>query len=29
MIAMAIPIIVFLFGQRFFTKGIDISGSMK
>ena len=29
MIAMAIPIAVFIFGQRFFTKGIDISGSLK
>ena len=28
-IAMAIPILVFLFGQRFFTKGIDVSGSLK
>src|SRR4029453_9411057 len=26
-IAMAFPIGVFLFGQRYFTKGIDISGS--
>jgi multiple sugar transport system permease protein len=29
MIAMAIPIAVFIFGQRFFTRGIDISGSLK
>jgi multiple sugar transport system permease protein len=28
-IAMTIPILVFCFGQRFFTKGIDISGSLK
>jgi multiple sugar transport system permease protein len=28
-IAMAIPIVVFLFGQRFFMKGIDVSGSLK
>jgi multiple sugar transport system permease protein len=28
-IAMAFPIGVFLFGQRYFTKGIDISGSIK
>ena len=29
MIAMAIPIAVFIFGQRFFTRGIDVSGSLK
>jgi multiple sugar transport system permease protein len=29
MIAMSIPIVVFLFGQRFFMRGIDISGSLK
>ena len=29
MIAMAIPIAVFIFGQRFFTRGIDLSGSLK
>jgi len=29
MIAMAIPIAVFIFGQRFFTKGIDLKGSLK
>ncbi len=29
MIIMAIPIGVFLFGQRYFTKGIDVSGSLK
>jgi len=29
MITMAIPIAVFIFGQRFFTKGIDLSGSLK
>jgi multiple sugar transport system permease protein len=29
MITMAIPIGVFLFGQRYFTRGIDLSGSMK
>jgi multiple sugar transport system permease protein len=28
-IAMAIPILVFMFGQRFFMKGIDVSGSLK
>ena len=28
-IAMAIPIVVFIFGQRFFTKGIDVSGAIK
>jgi multiple sugar transport system permease protein len=28
-IAMAIPILVFLFGQRFFTKGIDVTGAIK
>jgi multiple sugar transport system permease protein len=29
MIAMVIPILVFLFGQRFFMRGIDVSGSLK
>jgi multiple sugar transport system permease protein len=29
MIAMSIPILVFLFGQRFFVRGIDLSGSLK
>jgi hypothetical protein len=29
MIAMGIPILVFCFGQRFFTRGIDVSGSLK
>jgi multiple sugar transport system permease protein len=29
MITMAIPIGVFCFGQRFFTRGIDLSGSLK
>ena len=28
-LAMAIPIVVFIFGQRFFTKGIDVSGAIK
>jgi multiple sugar transport system permease protein len=28
-LAMAIPIVVFIFGQRFFTKGIDVSGALK
>ena len=29
MIAMSVPILVFLFGQRFFMRGIDVSGSLK
>jgi len=29
MITMVIPVLVFLFGQRFFMRGIDISGSLK
>ncbi len=29
MIAMVIPILVFLFGQRFFVRGIDVSGALK
>jgi multiple sugar transport system permease protein len=29
MIAMSVPIAVFLFGQRFFMRGIDLSGSLK
>ncbi len=29
MITMIIPVLVFLFGQRFFMRGIDISGSLK
>jgi multiple sugar transport system permease protein len=29
MIAMSVPIVVFLFGQRFFMRGVDISGSLK
>jgi multiple sugar transport system permease protein len=29
MITMIIPILVFLFGQRFFMRGIDVSGSLK
>jgi multiple sugar transport system permease protein len=29
MIAMVIPILVFLFGQRYFMRGIDVSGSIK
>lgn len=29
LITMAIPIAVFIFGQRFFSKGIDLSGSFK
>ena len=29
MIAMSIPLIVFLFGQRFFMRGIDVSGALK
>lgn len=29
MITMAIPIAVFVFGQRFFMRGIDLSGALK
>jgi multiple sugar transport system permease protein len=29
MITMSVPILVFIFGQRFFMKGIDVSGSLK
>ena len=29
MIAMALPIAVFIFGQRFFTKGIDLQRALK
>jgi multiple sugar transport system permease protein len=29
MIAMAIPLLIFLFGQRYFVKGIDLSGAIK
>ena len=29
LIAMSVPILVFLFGQRFFMRGIDVSGSLK
>jgi multiple sugar transport system permease protein len=29
LIAMSVPIAVFLFGQRFFMRGIDLSGSLK
>ena len=29
MIAMVIPILVFLFGQRYFVRGVDVSGAIK
>ncbi len=29
MIAMVIPLLVFLFGQRFFVRGVDVSGALK
>ena len=29
MIAMVIPVLVFLFGQRYFVRGVDVSGAIK